>query len=248
MRLFDFKVWHRIFRRLRSLCNSPWRVATGEAHVSYSQTGEDMLLLSFLRSRLDDLKYKGFWVDIGAHHPTRFSNTKIFYDSGWRGINVDAMPSAIDLFNRQRKRDINVNVGIGEKRGSLEFFRFSDCAVNTFSQEFAEKVKASGMRYLGSSRVDVITIKDLLDAHLPPGQNIDFISIDTEGLDISILRSNDWSLYRPDYVLIEIHTAGHNERISEGEVCRYLHERGYEFVAQSFSTSLFEKTDLRNHQ
>ena len=213
---------------------------TGDAHVSFSQLGEDIVLRSFLDARMQDMDYRGFWVDIGAHHPSRFSNTKIFYDHGWCGINVDAMPTAIECFKRARPRDINVNVGIGEVPGKLEYFKFADFATNTFSREFAERIKAQGAKYIGSSMVQVITLRELLNQYLPKGQHIDFLSIDTEGLDIAILRSNDWMAYRPDFILIEIHEDGHNERILDGAVCRYLHGQGYEFVAQCLCTTLFK--------
>lgn len=233
--------WRRIVSRVMPLRHALWYIMTGEAHISYSQLGEDMLLRSFLNARLLDVDYKGFWVDIGAHHPSRFSNTKIFYDRGWRGINVDASPTAIKHFNRARPRDTNINVGIGEFPGKLAYFKFADSATNTFSQEFAEKAKAEGATYLGSTLVQVTTLRELLDKYLTPHQHIDFLTIDTEGLDISILRSNDWTTYRPDYILIEIHGDGHNEKILNGTVCQYLHEQGYEFAAQSLITTLFKK-------
>ena len=56
---------------------------------SYSQEGEDMVLRSFFEGQKN---YKGFFVDVGAHHPYRFSNTLHFYKKGWRGINIDPQP------------------------------------------------------------------------------------------------------------------------------------------------------------
>lgn len=85
---------------------------------SYSHFGEDLLLRGFLGDKWS-LDYMGFWVDIGAHHPDKLSNTKTFYRNGWRGISVDASSDAIASFNRKRKRDINVNVDIGLQSGIL---------------------------------------------------------------------------------------------------------------------------------
>ncbi len=53
--------------------------------MSYGQEGEDIILL-----RLLDISKNGFYVDIGAHHPIRFSNTYALYKAGWCGLNVDA--------------------------------------------------------------------------------------------------------------------------------------------------------------
>ena len=207
---------------------------------SYSQFGEDLLLQGFLGDKWS-WNYKGFWVDIGAHHPSNLSNTKAFYLNGWRGINVDASSDAINAFNQKRKRDINVNVGIGLEAGILDYYRLSLSPMNTFSKEFAEKAIKDGVKLLEIVKVPVITMRELLDKYLPSKQHIDFFSIDCEGLDLSILQSNDWSLYRPDYILIEIHTNGKNWEILNCPVTKYLNEQGYEFVGQSCVTTLYKR-------
>lgn len=80
--------------------------------ISYSQSGEDRALYRYFE-RQDN----GFYVDVGAHHPFRFSNTCIFYARGWRGINIDAMPQSMALFRKYRKNDINLEVAIGNGGG-----------------------------------------------------------------------------------------------------------------------------------
>src|SRR6186713_1276577 len=71
--------------------------------ISYSQEGEDLILKRFFSE-----KSGGFYVDVGAHHPKRFSNTYMFYKEGWSGINIDAMPGSMKLFNKVRSKDINL--------------------------------------------------------------------------------------------------------------------------------------------
>ena len=216
------------------------RFLAGEVAISWSQTGEDVLLQAFLRNRIDDASYNGFWVDIGAHHPVKWSNTKTFSDRGWRGINVDASVNAIEILNKKRARDINVNVGIGPVSGVLDYYKMSMPAMNTFSKEFAEKAEIRGGRIVDVVKVPVITLRELLDRYLPSGQHIDFLSIDCEGLDLSILQSSDWYRYRPDYILVEIHTEGRNWDIPNCSVSRYMREQGYEFVGQSYVTTLYK--------
>ena len=48
--------------------------AASYLNISFSQEGEDLVL-----QRLIGIKSNGFYVDIGAHHPYRFSNTYKFY-------------------------------------------------------------------------------------------------------------------------------------------------------------------------
>ena len=212
----------------------------GDVTLSWSQASEDVLLIPFLRDRFHNAAYKGFWVDIGAHHPVKWSNTKLFSDRGWRGINVDAAYDAIAAFKRCRECDINVNVGIGQEPGMLDYYKMAYSPMNTFSKEFAETAEKDGVKVLEVVKVPVITMKDLLDKYLPAGQHIDFFSIDCEGLDLSILKSNDWTRYRPDYILIEVHTGGKNWQIPSCAVSQYMNEQGYEFVGQGFMTTLYK--------
>jgi len=68
----------------------------------YSQGAEDIILASIFGNR-----EKGFWVDVGAHHPQRFSNTYLFSLKGWTGINIDALPGSMAIFKKMRPNDIN---------------------------------------------------------------------------------------------------------------------------------------------
>ena len=229
----------RVLLRLKSYIGVLRRVITGEANVSYSQYGEDILLKNLMSEKFDAIKYRGFWVDIGAHHPERFSNTKLFSDRGWIGINVDASPKSIAIFNKKRKSDINVNVGIGHVRGNMKYFEYAESALNTFSEKFAAQMEAKGIKCIGERMVEVITVEDLLDRYLPRKRHIDFFSIDTEGLDLTVLQSNNWDKYRPDFILIEIHSESGNDTIVNGEVANFLKDKGYVFMAQSYCTTLF---------
>lgn len=75
--------------------------------------------------------YKGFYVDIGAHHPFRFSNTAIFYKKGWRGINVEPTPEYYQKFKRYRSKDININIGVSDSNTKLTFYKFDEPALNS---------------------------------------------------------------------------------------------------------------------
>jgi len=94
---------------------------------SFSQEGEDIIL-----SRLFNDKKNGFYVDVGAHHPFRFSNTYKFYEKGWSGINIEPNPEDFHLFSKYRNRDININAGVGSNDGTLTYFMFNEPALNTF--------------------------------------------------------------------------------------------------------------------
>src|SRR6185312_10702252 len=101
-------------------------------NLAYSQDGEDMIL-----RRLFEGQPKGFYVDVGAHDPFRFSNTCYFHRRGWTGINIDPNPVAIDRFRRHRPSDVNICVGVSEAEESLFFYFFNEPALNTFDSALA---------------------------------------------------------------------------------------------------------------
>lgn len=192
--------FENVMRRAKNKLRSMFLQQEIHSQKTYSQCGEDIILNSLVGN-----KDNGFYVDIGAHHPFRFSNTCAFYKRGWRGINIDAMPGSMVLFNKYRTRDINLEIGVSDIPGELEYFIYDEPALNTFS---VEKVldRASPRRNIQHSKsvkIRVETLEEILDKHLPVGTRIDFMSIDVEGHDEAVLRSNNWNKYRPQIVAAE---------------------------------------------
>jgi FkbM family methyltransferase len=201
--------------------------------LSFSQEGEDLLLYSFYEG---EPEYKGFYIDIGAHHPFRFSNTYLYYLKDWQGINVDAMPGSMQLFQKYRKRDINLEIGVGKKKGRTYFYCFSEPAFNTFNEDLAlRRAGKNGCRLTEKVSVEIMSLEDILDLYLPPNRKIDFISIDVESLDFDVLSSNNWKKYRPRFILVE---ATENE--GEDKISTYLTTVNYHRVARSQRTMIFE--------
>jgi len=129
---------------------------------SYSQEGEDMIL-----RRLFEKQKTGFYVDVGAHHPKRFSNTFFFYKKGWRGINIDAMPNSMSLFNKIRSRDINLEIPISDKKQKLKYYMFNEAALNCFSKELAEKrIEKDDCTIISEKDVMVVILADSGRAYL----------------------------------------------------------------------------------
>jgi FkbM family methyltransferase len=220
----------------------PWREKLNSINISYGQNGEDILI-----NRLFNQKAKGFFVDIGAHHPIRFSNTYSLYQKGWRGINIDAMPGSMRAFQSQRSEDINLEIGVSRKDQVLTFYVFNEPALNTFSREEAEK--KDGFRdFKIIDRIEVKTkpLAAILDQHLPPGQStIDYLNIDAEGLDMEVLNSNNWDKYSP--AVISVESGNITSSIEDAEVYGYLKKLDYELVSVLYNTLIFTKNGSGTH-
>lgn len=203
---------------------------------SYSQEGEDMIYRSFFENRKH---YKGYYVDVGAHHPFRYSNTLYFYQKGWRGINIEPTPTAKRLFDMFRKRDVNLNVGISMESGTLPFYCFNEPALNSFSKEIAEN-KSATTRYHIDRVIPVKTwpLAVVLDTWLPPGQVIDFMTVDTEGFDLDVLGSNNWEKYVPLFIMVEANLDF--DDLHTSPVYSFLTQRNYKLVAKTMRTLFFK--------
>ena len=207
--------------------------------VHWGQCAEDIIIISLLR----DIHYKGFYVDVGAHHPTTFSNTYFFYRHGWSGINIDASSSSIDLFNSQRPGDTNINVGVGTTNEALEFHRFECSLLDTFDKDMAE-VWSKHSRKIRTDMVECRTLSQILDDSLPENTDIDLLSIDVEGLELDVINSNDWGRFRPKIVVLEQLQRGSLVMQSESAVSNLMCRHDYVCVAIAGHSQYFMRNDM----
>ena len=206
----------------------------GYSTKSYSQEGEDMIL-----RRIFNDKIGGFYVDIGAHHPKRFSNTYYFYRKGWRGINIDAMPGSMKLFKKCRKKDTNIEAAISDTEEKLIYYAFEDPALNGFSKELSQEYEKN-YKLIFKKEIKTKKLSDIFDKFLPTGQKIDFLSIDVESLELNVLRSNNWDKYIPEFILVEMLDNG-IKLIFENEIYKLLKSKGFCFFAKTVNTVIFKK-------
>jgi len=209
----------------------PWAYRT----ASYSQEGEDAVLARFFGK-----KKNGFFVDIGSHHPHRFSNTYSFYRRGWSGICVDPLPGSMKRFRRWRPRDIALEMGVSEQASELTYYMFNEPALNTFSQELAQQRNGlNNWRVIEQRKVATRPLAELLAQHMPADiDEIDFLSLDVEGLDLQVLRSNDWGRWRPQIVVAEC-LDGAISRWHDDPVIHYMREQNYFPFAKTINSVLF---------
>lgn len=212
----------------------------GYALKSYSQEGEDMIL-----KRLFEGEENGFYIDVGAHHPKRFSNTNFFYKKGWRGINIDAMPGSMEIFNKQRPRDINIEQPISDKQHTLCYYAFNEPALNGFSKKLSDSRDGlASYKVIFTKELQTVTLNSVLETHLPDNiKKIDFLTIDVEGLDFQVLKSINLKKYRPKVILVEILGSSLSD-LYDNEVSRYLENQGYKVYAKAVNTVIFKHVDF----
>ena len=167
--------------------------------ISYAQAMEDIHLLRALQGvRAED----GFYIDIGANDPETDSVTKLFYDAGWRGINVDASPQWAAKLQEQRPRDINIEAAVSNVAGPITFFEHPG-GLGTTVDSIAESHRTTHGLAMKPCIVQTATLTDICIAHAPT--EIHFLKIDVEGGEAAVLSSMDFGRFRPWILCVESH-------------------------------------------
>jgi FkbM family methyltransferase len=124
-----------------------------------------------------------------------------------------------------RPGDKNINVGVGPQRGLMTFHIIRNAPeLSTFSVQQVERLNRVGENVERTIEVEIVTVHDLLETH-GGGECPDFITIDVEGDDLSILRSIDFNKYRPKIILAEINT--HDRLVRFIDIDFLLFRSGY---------------------
>lgn len=169
--------------------------------ISYAQNREDVIIDAFF----PDLE-KGFYVDIGAADPNHDSVTKLFYEKGWSGVNVEPNPQLFKLLELERKRDVNLNIGVSANSHAKVNLRIYDngMGLSTYSdklkKQYGRKKQTVTKKYHDVT-TDVLSLSDLADKYWP--KEVHFMKIDVEGLEYEVLHGNNWEKYRPQLLCIE---------------------------------------------
>lgn len=187
------------------------------AALSYSSTGQDMII----RHIIGPGATTGFYVDVGAWHPTLGSNTYALYRRGWSGITIEPRRHSTREFRRHRPRDMHLEIGIAPIAGALQY-QVAEGDASSLNSFNAQHIKGVGADIVDEYSVEVERLDEVLERLLPSGTTIDILAIDTEGSDVGVLQSNDWDRFRPAIVLIEDDT---------GSALNFLRQEGYIEVA-----------------
>ena len=168
--------------------------------ISWSQGGEDLALLSVLKSNS-----QGSYIDIGAHHPSRFSVTRHLYQQGWHGVNVDANQQLIDEFNKVRTRDTNICVAVGMEP-QYTFTIFEEAAISTLDPEWRTKFLGENNQISRTVEIEGRRLRSILN-DFEPLKPVDLLSIDAEGSDLQVLQSIEFETLEktrfPKWLLLE---------------------------------------------
>jgi FkbM family methyltransferase len=201
---------------------------------SHAQFGEDLFLTAYFAGQDG-----GIYVDVGAFHPRQFSNTALLSARGWRGLNIDATPGSMRLFDALRPRDENLEAVVSDEPGPTRLHSWGLHAENTTAPEQAHAVAAAKGPPHEILDVESRTLTEILDSSALRGARIDLLTIDAEGSDRRVLHSLDWSRYRPRVVVTELYAAD-IDAVLASERYAFLRKHGYRLVSWHRPSLIFE--------
>lgn len=227
-------------------------------NIYYSQNGEDLVLRSFF-PHLDN----GFYIDVGAQDPDKFSVTKMFYELGWNGVNIEPQDSYFKLLEKKRPRDINLRVVLASQKGSLTFREYPEATgLSTVSESMMSDYENDHSRLASVTKkyreypVEAITLKDIFIKYASD-KTVNFLKIDVEGFEAEVLKGNDWKKFRPQVLCIEsnhikeawsdiLSSAHYKEFLFDGLNRYYVAEESLESLSAKFdyATTALSKIPL----
>jgi FkbM family methyltransferase len=163
----------------------------------------------------------GFFVEVGANDPERWSQSFHLEQLGWRGIVVEPQPQLAELLRQRRKAKVYaVACSAPENSGRRMTLHLAGG-----HSSFDPMLKVAAVRSDASIEVTLKTLDEILiesDAPRP----IDFLAIDVEGHEVEVLRGFDFARWRPRLILLEDH-------VLDMRLHRFMRLQGYKWIRRT---------------
>jgi hypothetical protein len=218
----------------------PW---TRESH---SQQGQDLVLESIC----DFLGIKNpSYLDVGAADPIQDNNTYLFYLKGCRGVLVEPNPGFCRRIRSARPGDKVLNIGVGVS-DVAEADYYMICGrdgmyLNSFSKEQVDDIvaRSDGLRFIEKTlKMPLVNINTIMEEPFHGAPNL--LCIDTEGLDLDILKTLDSNRFRPAILCVETLKIGTTK--CETDILDLMQAKDYVVRGGTFVNTIFVDNQLLN--
>jgi len=165
--------------------------------VSYAQNNEDIMLW-----RAFENIEKGYYIDVGANSPVADSVTKLFYNNGWNGINIEPVLQWFEEIAEDRKRDINLPIAASDKVGQVDLYELPETGLSTTNISIAQRHERERGYTKIKRTVPTDTLTNICNKH-HQDKAIHFLKIDVEGAEKEVIAGLDLEKIRPWIIVIE---------------------------------------------
>ena len=192
---------------------------------SYSQLNQDIEVLQYYND-----KNNGYFVEIGASDGIELSNTYLLEtEYNWKGICVEPIPERYELLCKNRPNSLCSNKAVyNDSNLILSFDISNDCDLLSGLSNHIDYHKVIVDNNKRQINVETISLNDLLEESNSP-LFIDYLSLDTEGSELEILKSINFSKYKFGLIDIE-HNYVEPRRT---DIRNLLLEHGYKYKREN---------------
>lgn len=192
---------------------------------TYSANREDVIMLSYIRSKYSDFSY----MDIGVCHPVVRNNTFLFYAKGFtKGVLVEPNTEMCNMAAAYRPHNKMLNCGASGQPTDEELTYYYDPfhpGLNTFLKDVAVR---RGMEH-SFRKVPMKDINAIIADSFDTYPNV--LDIDTEGLDYELLSNLDFGKYPIDLICVE--------NCDGGRIRSLLMEKGYRILEMTEENEIY---------
>ena len=204
---------------------------------SFAQSGEDTIIHFLLNS----MKVKKpFYIDVGAYHPTKMSNTYSFYLMGGEGVCIDANPLSCEKIRRKRPRDKVITCAVTPATtDEMDFYLINAATLSTLDRSQMERVTLDPKYHVSEIiRVPARPMADLLAEYAD--RHVDLFSLDIEADMVEILSSINFASFRPSVMCIETLAFDPGGRgLRDRALIAHVVEQGYVIYADTYINTIF---------
>jgi hypothetical protein len=219
----------------------PPPIAAQLGQVSFSQAGEDQIVRYICElCGFGEMTY----LDVGANEPIKLNNTYFFYLKGFRGVLVEPNVSLCEMLREIRPEDKTLVAGIGVTEvAEADYYIMTFPALNTFSKAEADhqtEVTKGRFSIKEVIKMPLLNINRVMNEHFKGAPT--FLSVDTEGLDLAILKSIDYARFRPKIICAETLVSSTTKTIPE--IADFMSSQGYVARGSTFVNTVFVDTKI----
>ena len=177
-------------------------------------------------------KPAGYFVDVGANHPTEESQTWHLEQLGWNGLMIEPLTYYCELLRKSRKGTVVQNA-CSSRENHNKVLRLISDGVHSTLNEKPIAIGANSEEYVD---VTCKTLDSILEENSAP-LNFDFLSIDIEGHEMEMFKGFSLQKWRPGLVLLEDHVINHEKH-------DHMTRNGYQLILRTGINSWYVPADL----
>ncbi len=201
--------------------------------VFFGEYREDAIVEKLIRNHTTE---KISYLEIGVPDPVHGSNTYHFYINGSTGVCVEANPDMIEGVKSRRPKDKVICCGCGalkDEGTSLNYYVIRGrIGRNTFSEETLRALMEQGFECERTIKIPMISLNRIIENYY--SKTPEYISIDVEGYEYTILRDFNFEKYPISIFCIEK---------GDEKVKILMKQEGYKLVAETPANWIFMKEE-----